>query len=93
MPVYEFYNPEIGTVEVVRPVERRDEPIVLKRKTVPARVLIAGGTPAPTQNDVVRNGYYAMEQQQDSRFRSGQGSKAELKKKLDKIAAMDRAGL
>ena len=74
MPVYEYIDEQRGiTVEEVRPVERRDEPltITLRRKTVPTRIgLVAGGlVKEPTFKDTLRKAYHAREQELGSRFR------------------------
>lgn len=48
MPNYEFEIPEAGVRFVLsRPVERRDEPVTVRRVEVPARIAIAGIAPHP----------------------------------------------
>ena len=72
MPLYEYENQEHGiTVELVRPVERRDDPvtITLQRRTAPQRVgVVAGGIGEPTFEDTIRSAYHAREQELGSRF-------------------------
>ena len=72
MPLYVYENQEHGvTVELVRPVEQRDEPvtITLQRRTAPERVgVVAGGIGETTFTDTIRNAYHTLEQERGSRF-------------------------
>ena len=83
MPLYEYSDPETGvTVELRRPVEERDAPIVLRRSTtVPKRVSIHGMDPSPEDdfdNGIVK-ALYRKEQNEGSRFQCGEFSKKTLK--------------
>ena len=84
MPVYSYEDEETGTrVDMRRPVEDRDKPIVLRRrKTVPDRVgvIVAGAnTEDGDFNKRIQKGYRQLEEKQGSRFRSG-FSKKQIKK-------------
>ncbi len=73
MPLYEFIDPETGvTAEVVRSVEDRDKPLILRRRSVPSRIgVVAGGIPVESFNDTIRKAYYEVEQEKGSRTRFG----------------------
>jgi hypothetical protein len=52
MPVYEYFIPELDQrVALLRPVERRDDPLEVKRVTVPDRIAIAGSAQDPHSFD------------------------------------------
>lgn len=91
MPIYEFQEVETGqTVELFRPVSKRDEPVVLKRKPVPSRLgVVAGGTPEPTMSQKLKGAYYRLEQDNGTRFQSGFKANT-LKKTLDSAISEGR---
>lgn len=50
MPLYVFENPELGArVEVPFAIADRPDEIVLKRKTVPDRIAVAGSSQHPVE--------------------------------------------
>jgi hypothetical protein len=79
MPLYEYHDPHTGvSVELRRPVEERDTPIVLTRKSnIPQRVAIVGMGPTEEQtfDANIRRAYYKKEEKEGSRFRSGYSKK------------------
>jgi hypothetical protein len=84
MPLYEYADPETGVkVELRRPVEARNEPIVLRRtKSVPDRVSIHGFEPTESESfdaGIVK-ALHRKEEREGSRFRCAEFSKAQLKK-------------
>ena len=64
MPVYEYFIPELDQkVQLLRPVERRDDPLDVKRVTVPDRIAIAGAAPNPHDFDAqARRGWQRLEE-------------------------------
>jgi hypothetical protein len=83
MPLYGYSDPETGIrVEVRRPVDLRDQDIVLKRdRNIPDRISVIGETISEDQSydaGIVR-GLYKKEEKEGSRFRS-QYSKDQLAK-------------
>lgn len=82
MPIYAYEDAETGVkVELRRPVEDRDKPIVLTRaKTVPDRVAVMGIGPNESEEFSRRmlRQYHRKEERQGSRFSSG-FSKKEIK--------------
>lgn len=79
MPLYAYVDPETGVaVELRRPVEDRDKPIVLRRaKSVPDRIGILGFGPSEDQtfsNRMLRQ-YHRKEEREGSRFRSSYSKK------------------
>jgi hypothetical protein len=81
-PLYEYHDPHTGVnVELRRPVEERDTPIVLTRKSnIPQRVAIVGVAPTEEQafDASIKAAYYKKEEKEGSRFKSGY-SKKQLK--------------
>jgi hypothetical protein len=84
MPLYEYADPETGVrVELRRPVDDRNKPIVLARvKTVPDRVGILGFEPTESESfdTGIVKALYRKEEREGSRFKCGEFSKAQLKK-------------
>ena len=65
MPVYEY---EVGgsTVLLHRPVERRDDPVMIgdqlaTRRTIPSRLTVGVGARQPTMSDKTWKGYRDLE--------------------------------
>lgn len=86
MPIYEYSDESTGVrVELWRPVEKRNEPILLTRdKTVPDRISIHGLEPSAEQsfdNNIVR-ALYRKEQKEGNDFR---GCSEFSKKKLKEV--------
>lgn len=63
MPSYEYATDD-GEVSVIlhRPVEERDAPVVLKRRTVPSRLTVGTGAKPETMGSKLRKGYYKLEE-------------------------------
>jgi hypothetical protein len=84
MPLYEYADPETGVrVELRRPVEDRNKPIILIRdKAVPDRVTIYGFEPteAAVYDAGIVKALHRKEEREGSRFRCGEFSKSQLKK-------------
>jgi hypothetical protein len=84
VPLYSYKDEATGVrVELRRPVEERNNPIVLIRESsVPDRVTIYGFE--PTEAEVYDAGIvkalYRKEEKEGSRFRCAEFSKAQLKK-------------
>jgi hypothetical protein len=75
MPIYTYEDQEAGIkIDLRRPVEDRNKPIVLKRmKDIPDRVgvMVRGGHTEDTSfNSRILKSHYKQEQEQGSRFRS-----------------------
>ena len=85
MPLYDFIDAETGAiVELIRPVGKRDEPVILRRRNVPTRIgVVCGGTPEATMEETLKKAYHKVEQEQGSRFRTGLPTKT-IKKALNK---------
>lgn len=83
MPIYEYSDPETGVrVEIRRPVEARNKPIILSRtKTVPDRISIHGfESSEEEQYDAgIVKALYRKEEREGSRFRCEEFSKKKLK--------------
>jgi hypothetical protein len=64
MPVYEYEIPEANaTILLARPVRLRDAPVVVRRRTVPARVALAQLRHNPqAQGAQVLAGYRRLEE-------------------------------
>jgi len=64
MPAYDYEIPELdATVTLIRPVERRDEPLRLVRRTVPDSISIAGAAANPHDPDAqMRAGFKRLEE-------------------------------
>lgn len=72
MPIYVFEDEATGKrTEVVRPVDRRDDPLVvdgraLRRRTAPESLAVLGHTAHPhlgrTFEERIQRGYHALEQ-------------------------------
>lgn len=84
MPLYEYSDPETGVrIEIRRPVDDRNKPIVLNReKTVPDRVSIHGLEPSVEEDFDARilKGYLRKEEREGSRFNGGGFTKAQIAK-------------
>lgn len=84
MPLYEYRDDVTGlSVEMRRPVEDRNKPIVLTRsKSVPDRVSILGFEPsdAESYDTGIIKALHRKEEREGSRFKCGEFSKAQLKK-------------
>ena len=74
MPLYAYEDKDTGlTVELRRPVEDRDKPIVLRRaKTVPDKVsvLVPGASEAGDFNKKMMREHHKKEEREGSRFNS-----------------------
>lgn len=84
MPLYEYGCPETGaTIEMMRPVEDRNLPVVIdgatyqRTKLIPDTLLVFGAQPTEAESfdATVLKGYYRQEEQQGSRFRSSYSKK------------------
>ena len=64
MPAYEYECPELGlTTTLLRPVEERDKPLQLIRRTVPDSIAIAGAAANPHDPDAqMRAGFRRLEE-------------------------------
>lgn len=64
MPAYEYEVPELDCmITLLRPVDRRDEPLRLVRKTVPDSVTIGGSAGDPFDPDAnMRAGWRRLEE-------------------------------
>jgi hypothetical protein len=84
MPLYEYADPETGVrVELRRPVDDRNKPIVLNReKTIPDRVTIHGLEPTESESfdSGIVKALHRKEEREGSRFKCGEFSKDTLKK-------------
>ena len=83
MPIYEYADPETGVrVELRRPVDVRNKPIILLRtSTVPDRVAIFGfeSTPEEQFDQKIVRALYRKEEKEGSRFKCAEFSKKKLK--------------
>jgi hypothetical protein len=84
MPLYEYADPETGVrVELRRPVDDRNKPILLTRtKTVPDRVGILGFEPTESESfdSGIVKALHRKEEREGSRFKCAEFSKNALKK-------------
>jgi hypothetical protein len=64
MPAYEYEIPEAGqTITLIRPVERRDEPVIVRRVQVPQSIAIAGAAANPFDPEAqMRLGWKRLEE-------------------------------
>jgi hypothetical protein len=86
MPIYEYADEGTGVkVELWRPVDERNSPIVLRRtKNIPDRIAIHGLEPSESEafdNNIVR-ALYRKEQREGSDFK---GCQEFSKKKLKEV--------
>jgi hypothetical protein len=83
-PLYEYSDPGTGVkVELRRPVDDRNKPIVLIRdKTVPDRVTVHGLEPSESESfdTGIVKALHRKEEREGSRFKCAEFSKAQLKK-------------
>lgn len=94
MPSYEYEIPEAGVrITLIRPVERRDEPVHVRRIEVPAHVAIAGSAAHPLDCDAgARQGWKRMEESGElARIKDFKPS--EVKRALETAEARTAAGL
>lgn len=72
MPVYVYQDGKGNRVELVKPVNERDNaPGGFKRITVPDRVFVPAGALPPTDmRSNIMKGYYKQECREGSRFKS-----------------------
>ena len=87
MPVYVFENPELGArLELPFAVAERPDEIVLKRKTVPDRVAVAGSATSEfAQRSDLANAYKRLEERGmlDPRKRGQGATTAERRAAID----------
>lgn len=64
MPAYQYECPELGlTLTLLRPVDERDKPLRLIRRTVPDSIAIAGAASNPHDPDAqMRAGFRRLEE-------------------------------
>jgi hypothetical protein len=64
MPAYEYEIPELGqTITLIRPVERRDEPVLIRRMEVPRTLAISGAAANPWDPETqMRQGWKRLEE-------------------------------
>lgn len=96
MPRYTYRNPRTGaTLELSRSIAERDQPVhdadgsLMERAAVELPGLVVGVRGMQTQAERVLGGYYRLECEQGSRFRSGY-SKTTIKNTWDRAARTGR---
>ena len=80
MPLYTYEDEETGLkVDLRRPVEQRDKPVVLRRKrTVPSRLSVlvpSGATESSDFNNRMLKAHHKKEEVESSRFKSSYDKK------------------